>query len=414
MIRRVLLTVALSAVLLAVSGQQVENYYVYPDSAAGRLTPAPDGKQPFYISHFGRYTTTYLGYRVGMDAVIKLLNAASSKGKLTETGKNTLREMKSVLHSFENRFGDATQRGLRHQRLLARRMAASFPEVFVGSAVVDAYSTIKARTVLTMGSATQELMLFNPKMRISLHSSLKDMSILDYNTKHVPEDEVPDSARQAYDAFCKPLQKSARLAALLFNDSAYVAAEVDEVLLNHEIRKAAVQQDLHYPDRKFKLSSLLTADEIKAFWLMRNAHNYVNFSNTPLNNHYRPDRQRELLQHIVAQADSCIAKRQNGATLRFGHEQSLLPLLCLLDVNGFGLAEASFDNVGIGKWWSCDITEAPANLQLVFYRANPYDRDILFKVLLNEQEAVLPLETSCWPYYRWADFRQYCKELLKQ
>ena len=48
-----------------------------------------------------------------------------------------------------------------------------------------------------------------------------------------------------------------------------------------------------------------------------------------------------------------------------------------------------------------------ANIQFVFYRENPEDQDVLFKVLLNEQETTLPIATDCAPYYHWRDFREH-------
>ena len=53
-----------------------------------------------------------------------------------------------------------------------------------------------------------------------------------------------------------------------------------------------------------------------------------------------------------------------------------------------------------------------SNLQFIFYRSNIKDKDILFKVLLNEEEATLPIQTDCAPYYHWSDFRQYCLDKL--
>ena len=37
---------------------------------------------------------------------------------------------------------------------------------------------------------------------------------------------------------------------------------------------------------------------------------------------------------------------------------------------------------------------------------------MLFKVLLNEEEATLPIQTDCAPYYHWTDFRKYCLDKL--
>jgi hypothetical protein len=53
-----------------------------------------------------------------------------------------------------------------------------------------------------------------------------------------------------------------------------------------------------------------------------------------------------------------------------------------------------------------------SNVQFIFYRRHPQDKDVLFKVLLNEQEATLPIFTDCAPYYRWRDFRRYCLRKL--
>ena len=38
----------------------------------------------------------------------------------------------------------------------------------------------------------------------------------------------------------------------------------------------------------------------------------------------------------------------------------------------------------------------------------------LFKVLLNEQEATLPIPTDYAPYYKWAEFRRYCLDKLSK
>ena len=48
-----------------------------------------------------------------------------------------------------------------------------------------------------------------------------------------------------------------------------------------------------------------------------------------------------------------------------------------------------------------------ANIQFVFYRKDENDLDIIFKVLLNENEATLPIPTDIAPYYHYRDFREY-------
>ena len=48
-----------------------------------------------------------------------------------------------------------------------------------------------------------------------------------------------------------------------------------------------------------------------------------------------------------------------------------------------------------------------ANIQLVFYRRNTGNKDVLVKVLLNENEATLPIKSNTAPYYKWSEVRQY-------
>ena len=40
------------------------------------------------------------------------------------------------------------------------------------------------------------------------------------------------------------------------------------------------------------------------------------------------------------------------------------------------------------------------------------DYDVLVKILLNEKEATLPLNSSIAPYYHWSDVRQYFLDIL--
>ena len=49
------------------------NYDIYPDSIPDNLTPAPAGKKPFYISHYGRHGSRYISNRTGYDTPYKMM-----------------------------------------------------------------------------------------------------------------------------------------------------------------------------------------------------------------------------------------------------------------------------------------------------------------------------------------------------
>lgn len=128
---------------------------------------------------------------------------------------------------------------------------------------------------------------------------------------------------------------------------------------------------------------------------------------TPLNGGTQPFIQRNLLRKIIEEADSCIAMPKNGATLRFGHETVVLPLVCLLGINGFDQQVEDLEQLVDKGWVNYKVYPMACNVQFIFYRKNTRDKDVLFKVLLNENEATLPLQTDCAPYYHWSDFKDY-------
>ena len=93
--------------------------------------------------------------------------------------------------------------------------------------------------------------------------------------------------------------------------------------------------------------------------------------------------------------------------MRYGHETVLLPLVCLIGINGYDLETDDLEKLEAKGWWCPDVFPMGSNVQFIFYRSGPNDSDILFKVLLNEKEAKLPIRTDCTPYYHWRDFRKH-------
>jgi len=79
-----------------------------------------------------------------------------------------------------------------------------------------------------------------------------------------------------------------------------------------------------------------------------------------------------------------------------------------------GIREASIPAGSIYRyhdhWKARDVIPLSANILWVLYGSEGH---YLVKVLLNEREAVLPVATTQWPYYRWEDLRAYYVEKLR-
>ena len=116
---------------------------------------------------------------------------------------------------------------------------------------------------------------------------------------------------------------------------------------------------------------------------------------------------------MIEKGDSVIALEKPITHLRFTQETVFMPLVCLMDINGFGLATDDLESLDEKGWADYRIAPMSGNLQIIYYRRDSADQDVLIKVLLNEKEATLPVVTDCAPYYHWKDVREYYLRKLK-
>lgn len=389
------------------------NYLPYPDVSHVQLTPAPKGYVPFYLSHYGRHGSRYLIDPHDYTNVQQPLEQAAAKGVLTAKGKQTLDVVKKMYQESLNRYGELTPLGAKQHRGIAQRMIAHYPEVFAGDAHVDAKSTVVIRCILSMENELQELLLVNPRLQITHDASEHDMYYMNYNDTALYNHRWTDEARKALDSYQQTLIDGSRLVSSLISDPAYIREHIDVNKLFRELFSLTGILPNSDLGNQYSLYDLFTNDELYQAFLANNAYWYIHGGMCKLNGSEQPYSQRNLLRNIITTADSCIALDHPGATLRFGHDTMLLPLSVLLNINGLGVQLNSLDELASSSWACYKIFPMGSNLQWVFYHNAKKPKDILFKLLLNEQEVKLPdLQAVSGPYYRWSDFRQFFLQKL--
>ena len=333
---------------------------------------------------------------------------ANAVNELTVSGRDVLSEMNLVLLDSEDRWGDLTALGKIQHRMIARRMITRFPEVFADSATVSARSTTVPRCIMSMESAMMELAQRNPQLRISMDASKSTQWYMNHQDPLLRKKKLAPEAQKAYDDYIASRLGNSRLMELLFKNPDIVKELIDESFFNYYLMKMGLFQKNTYPNQENYIASLFTIDDLYRMWQIDNALWYLEYGFCPLNGGDYPYSQRHLLRQLIADADSCIRLSRPGAQLRFGHDTVLLPLVCLMGLNGYDLKTTDLDEIERRGWWCSSVFPMGGNLQFIFYRRNPKDKDVLFKVLLNEQEAKLPILAVSGPYYRWSDFRRYC------
>ena len=389
------------------------NYDTYPDSVPNNLTPSPEGKKPFYISHYGRHGSRYISSRRGYDTPYDMMAHADSVDELTPVGHRVHDEMSLVMNDTEGRWGELTGYGKQQVQAIGRRMVERFPEVLGGDAIVQAKSTIVPRCIESMGSCMTEMKQVNPRLRITMESSQRNQWYMNHQDKKLRKYMTPE-AQKAFDAYISNRRDNSRLMELIFKNPDIVKEIVNEEDFNYYLMKMGLFQQNTHLRRNTYLQDLFETDDLYRMWQIDNALWYIQHGACKLNGGRQPYSPRFLLRQLIADADSCIRLDKPGAQLRFGHETVLLPLVCLIGINGYDLETDNLEELEARGWWCSNVFPMGSNLQFIFYRSSPRDRDVLFKVLLNEQEATLPIPTDNAPYYRWSDFRQYCLDKLSR
>ena len=424
--RKIIFFVAFACLSTTISAQTVAeefkndirrsatNHQAYPGPSQKSLTPAPNGMKPFYISHYGRHGSRYLINPKDYTFPLSCLRKADSARVLTATGRDVMERIEKMYAEANNRFGELSPLGALQHQQIAERMYNRFPEVFEGKTHIDAKSTIVIRCILSM---TNELTTFakkNPELTFTQDASMNDMPYMNFNDKELFKQRENKKAKELYENFFNRHVDGRHILTTLFTDTAFATKHFNTKRLHQLLWKLGATLQNTEGRKTMTLYDLFTDNEVYNNWLTDNAWWYANYGGITVNGGKQPFSQRRLLAKIIAEADSCIALPHPGATLRFGHETMVMPLTCLLGLNGYDYATDDLESLEAHKWLNYKIFPMGANIQFVFYRKNVADKNVMVKVLLNENEATLPIKTDTAPYYPWSEVRKYYLDKLAE
>lgn len=383
-------------------------YLAYP-TVETKQTPAPKGYKPFYVSHYGRHGSRYLLSDRDYQWIIQLMEKAETVNGLTPLGHDVLKRLNMVWEEAQGRAGDLTPLGVRQHQGIAERMSKNFPEVFRGKRHVSARSTVVYRCAMSMVAFGDRLKQLNPQLDMSYEMSEKYMSYLNYHSArsnaftHGKKGPWVEEYRKFEEAQVHP----DRLVSTLFSNADFIRCEVNPSELMWGLYWIAVDmQDMETPVSFF---DLFTAKEMFDLWQCVNYRFYMGNANPLASNGIVMTNAKSLVENILESADAAIKDRSIAATLRFGHDGNVIPLLALLQIENFDVAVAG--PAEVYKHW-CDFKATPmaSNVQIVFFENKA--GDILVKFMHNENEIHVPVKTDQWPFYHWNDVKEYYQKRL--
>ena len=422
--RTLLLCVAVLGTTILSYGQSMrEEIAANPNLAGGIYTAytvtehsvvkPPQGYKPFYISHYGRHGSRYHTAQEKYDQPALMMEQANKDGKLTELGRDLMRRLRIIADDAHLRAGDLSERGEREQKGIAERMVKAYPQVFSNKSVnhVTCIASPFVRNVMSMAAFTERLKELRPKLDISRKASLHD---IDITRPEKNMDTFYKKARAMAKQYQMEQTRDKEFICRIFNDYDYAVKLICSTYKSdstygfmgniHDL--AMIIQDF---DNLPELHDMFTEPERYQMWHLFNVRRYLTYGPSIDFGDVRNLDGKLLLCDIIERADKVVSGENSteAATLRFGHDSAIIPLLAVLHAEGCD-GRVSFAEIErLPEVW-CDsrISSMSVNVQLIFYRNKK--GDVLVRFLRSERDIRIPVKTDCYPFYKWEEFRAYC------
>ncbi len=424
---RLTVALAISCSLISAEAQSVkEEIYDCPDKAGNiyynyhyvqqDYTEAPEGYAPFYISHYGRHGSRWLTRSDNYQDVKDVFDAAMSCGALTPAGMDVYNRVQIVYDDGIYRYGDLSRLGSVQHREIAGRMYSSFPEIFSEGAQIDAVSTAVPRCILSMAAFCERLKEFEPSLTITKEAGQRTTRYLNFlNTTARPEisDDFKEHMstkaawRQEYNAVASEYIQTERITDLLFSDEDFVCS-IDAVDLVRNLYYFAV--DMQDIDLGISFYDLFTPEELYSISIYENYRYFVIYGPSSRNKRFPEYYGKLLLQDFIEKADTAIENGTPSADLRFGHDVNIMPFITMLQFTEIEYDRDETDMAKVAESWTLyKLSPMATNIQFVFYRkeGSQAGDEVIVKIMHNEQEMHLPLESVDGPYYLWEDVKTF-------
>lgn len=417
--RKILLPIFLCLLSLSLSAQtpSIDFFSENPDAAGGiyysyhytpaQETPVPKGYDLVYVSHYGRHGSRFHEGSGCYTIPRKMLDEAYSKGMLTKFGEDLREQVSRVaLHAAGNA-GALTQLGEREHKGIAERMYRRSGRLFrQKNGKIVSMSTLRPRCIISMTAFTERMKELNPSLGFTriVNDSTEKYLLPSRGREYRSREMVGYTDRainQTVNEICGEWVEK------IFKPEYRAVFEADRKKFEHQLRNLYyLGMVMQCSEGDERIEGLFTPEQRFRMWEKISRHRFAQWANSTENGDAIMYDGAVFLGKVVEDADDALENGGRIACLRFGHDVTVQAALGLLRVKGIGVDISVDDRDLWKKWQDFNVTPMAANLQWYFYR-NRKNGEILVKMLHNEKECILPIESASAPYYRWSDLRTY-------
>lgn len=362
----------------------------------------PDSLTAVFINHVGRHGARFPSSPKNVTALIRELAKADSAKALTPAGEELLTLAKFVSETSRNRWGALDSLGMAEQRGIASRMFRNYGRLF-NDTRVNAISSYSPRCVMSMYEFTHQLDRLNNHIEITTSSGRQNSPLMR------PFDLDPDFIewvksgdwKAAYEMQFETMMPTAP-ARKLFK------GEYAKEMTNDDARKVSFHafkllQGLSAMGLPSKMERYFTREEANQAWSCTNLSHYLERTASTLST-LPAEIAAPLLTDLLTTAEGAVeGKQQYAVMLRFGHAETLMPLLSLMHLDGCYYLTNYFDTVAL-HWKDFHVVPMASNLQMILVKSKSGKMYVRFD--LNERPIPL-LPGSDIIYTPWQQAREY-------
>lgn len=378
----------------------------------GSLTPYPsvtsvqypDSLVPVFINHVGRHGARYPASSANCVQLSRLLSKADSLGTITPLGRRLAALTDNVIDLSNGQWGALDSLGMAEQRGIATRMFTNFTDVFSRKGTVKAMSSYSPRAMMSMYSFVHQLDRLNNNNEFTTvtgRSTSYLMRPFDTDESYL-EFRKKKTWQPAYDQYFNSTCPTGAIERVLGKDFPFASAAEKRDAAIVEYYVLAGFQAMSLPSH---MDEFFSKEEANALWSCFNLRQYLQRTATTVSN-VPADIAAALVMDIVSTTDDYIegASEPVCAILRFGHAETLMPLLSLLHIPGCYYLTNYFDTVA-AHWRDFDVVPMAANIQFILFQSK-LTGHYYARVDLNEVPVKLRKGDDAI-YYPWGELRRY-------
>ncbi|MDE6067244.1 MAG: histidine phosphatase family protein [Duncaniella sp.] len=376
--------------------------YPTPDMA---LRAIPDSLTPIYINHVGRHGARFLSSSKYTTALLRYLNKADSLNTITPAGRELMNLCNTVVSRTAGRWGALDSLGMAEQRGIASRLHVLAPKLFRDTKI-NAISSYVPRCVASMDEFTHQLTRLDNKVEIYTSSGRQNSPLVRPWTDDRDYKEYMDSEgwHDVYDKFLDATIPATMAPRILGAKYPFSPGEAQDVALAmYKVVAGCGAMSVNADAARF-----FTREEYNALWSVGNLHHYLTHSASTLSQ-APMNMTAALLNELIETMDKAAnGENQYSVMLRFGHAETMMPLLALMRLQGCYYMTNYFDTVGV-HWQDFHVVPMASNIQMILLRSD--SGRLYVRVDFNEVPTpLIPGKSTI--YTPWESAKEYLTRCL--